>query len=97
MVLEVLVARESIWMKSSAESTRKNADGNVDKEEYTEYSKAGDRAALRWHGCENADGKVSKDEMKAGAGASQYDARPSSGSPGQPQFPPSWWRGTSWW
>lgn len=42
----------------------KNADGSVDKEEYTEFSKQeieGRFARMD----ENADGKVSKDEMRA--------------------------------
>lgn len=65
----------------------KNADGNVDKEEYVEFSKQ--EIETRFGRLdENTDGKVSKDEMKAGMERMRNMMRgpggPGSGAPGGP-------------
>jgi Ca2+-binding EF-hand superfamily protein len=65
----------------------KNADGNVDKEEYVEFSKQ--EIETRFGRMdENTDGKVSKDEMKAGMERMRNMMRgpggPGGGTPGGP-------------
>jgi hypothetical protein len=65
----------------------KNADGNVDKEEYVEFSKQ--EIETRFGRMdENTDGKVSKDEMKAGMERMRNMMRgpggPGGGAPGGP-------------